>query len=92
MRTAVLVLALLVPATALAAGSPSATTGAAKNVAQGTATVTGTVDPQGMATTYRFEYGTSTSYGLQTAESDADSGTGTVAATAGLTGLTTDTT
>ena len=68
MRAAVLVLALLVPATAVAAGPPSATTGAAKNVTQTAATVTGTVDPQGMATTYHFEYGTSTSYGLQTAE------------------------
>jgi hypothetical protein len=92
MRTAVLVLALLLPATAVAAGPPSAVTGAAKNVGQSTATVTGTVDPQGMATTYRFEYGTSASYGLQTAESDAGSGTGAVDASASLTGLTTDTT
>jgi hypothetical protein len=92
MRVAVLVLALLVPAVAVAAGPPSATTGAAKNVTQTAATLTGTVDPQGTATTYRFEYGTSTSYGLQTAESDAGSGTGSVDASANLTGLTTDTT
>jgi hypothetical protein len=92
MRVAVLVLALLVPAAAVAAGPPSATTGAAKNVTQAAATVTGTVDPQGMATTYRFEYGTSTSYGLQTAEVDAGSGTGAVDASANLSGLTTDTT
>ena len=52
----------------------------------------GTVDPQGMATTYRFEYGTSSSYGLQTAEVDAGSGTGAVDASATLTGLTNDTT
>ena len=45
-----------------------------------------------MATTYRFEYGTSTSYGLQTAEADAGSGTGAVDASANLGGLTTDTT
>ena len=45
-----------------------------------------------MATTYRFEYGTSTSYGLQTAEADAGSGTGAVDASADLSGLTTDTT
>jgi hypothetical protein len=92
MRVAVLVLALLVPAAAVAAGPPSATTGAAKNVTQSAATVTGTVDPQGSATTYRFEYGTSSSYGLQTAESDAGSGTGAVDASANLGGLTTDTT
>jgi hypothetical protein len=92
MRAAVLVLALLVPAAAVAAGPPSATTGSATSVTQAGATVTGTVDPQGMATTYRFEYGTSTSYGLQTAESDAGSGTGAVDASANLSGLTTDTT
>jgi hypothetical protein len=88
----VLVLAVLVPSAAVAAGPPSATTGAAKNVTQSAATVTGTVDPQGSATTYRFEYGTSSSYGLQSAESDAGSGTGAVDASANLGGLTTDTT
>ena len=92
MRAAVLVMALLVPASAVAAGPPSATTGAAKNVTQAAATVTGSVDPQGTATTYRFEYGTSTSYGLQTTEADAGSGTGAVDASADLGGLTTDTT
>jgi hypothetical protein len=86
-----LALALLVPAAAVAAGPPSATTGTAKNVTQSAATVTGTVDPQGSATTYRFEYGTSTSYGLQTEEADAGSGTGAVDASANLSGLTTDT-
>jgi hypothetical protein len=92
MRVAALVLALLVPAVAVAAGPPSATTGAATAVGQTTATVNGTVDPQGMATTYRFEYGTSSTYGLQTDEHDAGAGTGSVDAQADLTGLTTDTT
>jgi hypothetical protein len=92
MRAAALVLALLFPATAAAAGPPSATTGAASSVTQTSATVAGTVDPQGTATTYRFEYGTSTSYGLQTADADAGSGTGAVDASAALTGLTSDTT
>jgi hypothetical protein len=94
MRAAALVLALLVvpAAVAVAAGAPSATTGAASSVAQSSATVGGTVDPQGMATTYRFEYGTSSSYGLQTADVDAGSGTGAVDASANLTGLTSDTT
>jgi hypothetical protein len=92
MRAAVLLLALLVPATAVAAGPPSATTGAASSITQTSATVSGTVDPQGTATTYRFEYGTSASYGLQTADVDAGSGTGAVHASANLTGLTSDTT
>src|SRR3954451_12082672 len=94
MRGAALVLALLVvpAAVAVAAGAPSATTGAASSVTQSSATVGGTIDPQGMATTYRFEYGTSSSYGLQTADVDAGSGTGAVDASANLTGLTSDTT
>jgi hypothetical protein len=94
MRAAALALALLVvpAAVAVAAGPPSATTGAANGVTQSSATVNGTVDPQGMATTYRFEYGTSSSYGLQTGDVDAGSGSGSVDASATLTGLTSDTT
>jgi hypothetical protein len=92
MRVAALVLALLAPAAAVAAGPPSATTGAATGVSQTTATVNATVDPQGTATTYRFEYGTSSSYGLQTGEHDAGAGSGAVDVQAGLTGLTSDTT
>jgi hypothetical protein len=94
MRLAVAVIALLLAlaATAPAAGPPAATTGASSDLGQTTATVTGTVDPQGMATTYHFEYGTSTSYGLATAEQDAGSGTGAAAVQAALAGLTSDTT
>jgi hypothetical protein len=89
---AALALTLLVPAVAVAAGPPDATTSAASNVAQTTATIAGSVNPQGTATTYHFEYGTSTSYGLQTDEQDAGSGTAAVDVHADLTGLTTDTT
>src|SRR4051812_43819168 len=94
MRLAVVVLAmlLLIAAAAPAAGPPAASTGAATGVGQTTATVTGTVDPQGMATTYHFEYGTSSSYGLQSGEQDAGSGTGAADVQAALTGLTSDTT
>jgi hypothetical protein len=94
MRVAVAVIAVLlvVAAAAPAAGPPTATTGAAQAIGQTSATVTGTVDPQGMATTYHFEYGTSTSYGLTTADQAAGSGTGAVDVQAALTGLTSDTT
>jgi hypothetical protein len=94
MRVAVVIIAvLLVVATAApAAGAAVATTGPAKDIGQTTATVTGTIDPQGSDTTYRFEYGTSTSYGLTTAEQSAGSGTDAVAVEAALTGLTSDTT
>jgi hypothetical protein len=94
MRLAALVacLVLVFAAVALAAGPPIATTGTATDLGASTATVTGSVDPQGNATTYHFEYGTSSSYGLQSEEHDAGSGTGAVAVQAALTGLTADTT
>jgi hypothetical protein len=88
MRAFAAVLALMAPA----AVPPSATTGAATSVAQTSATLTATVDPQGTATTYHFEYGTSASYGLQTGELDAGSGTGATSVQAALTGLTSATT
>jgi hypothetical protein len=85
-------LGLAFSAVALAAAPPVATTGAAEALGTSTATVTGTVDAQGNATTYHFEYGTSASYGLQSAEHDAGSGTGAVDVQAALTGMTADTT
>jgi hypothetical protein len=87
-----LAFALLAPTAAVAAGPPDATTGGGSNVAQTTATIAGTVNPQGFATTYHFEYGTSTSYGLQTTDQDAGDGTAAVDVHADLTGLTSDTT
>ena len=52
----------------------------------------GTVDPQGAATTYTVEYGTTASYGLTTTARDAGDGAGPVAVSVPLTGLTSDTT
>ena len=53
------------PASA-AAAPPSATTGSPSSVGQSSATVNGTVNPNGQSTTYYFKYGTTTTYGLQT--------------------------
>jgi hypothetical protein len=91
---AVIVALLALPAAAEAQNPapPTATTGTATAIAQTTATLAGTVDPNGAATTYHFEYGTSTSYGLQTADQSAGSGDGAVAVQAALSGLTSDTT
>jgi len=47
-------------------GGPNATTGAASNVTKDSATLNGTVNPEGAPTTYHFEYGTSTAYGSAT--------------------------
>jgi phosphodiesterase/alkaline phosphatase D-like protein len=71
---------------------PSATTGSASNLAQSSATIAGTVNPNGTDTDYYFQYGTSTSYGANTASVDAGSGSADVAASANLTGLNSGTT
>jgi phosphodiesterase/alkaline phosphatase D-like protein len=67
--------------------APVATTGAASAVTLTSATVAGTVDPNGHATSWYFEYGTSTSYGTKTAAKSAGGGTNPVAVSAPLTGL-----
>lgn len=80
------------PAPASAAASPpSVTTGSASNISQSNATVTGTVNPNGQATTYFVEYGPTTSYGTQTNAVSLGSGTTPVAVHATLYGLTPNT-
>jgi hypothetical protein len=72
--------------------APAATTGPATNVGQTTATIAGSVNPQGLATLYHFEYGTSSGYGLTTDDHDAGAGANAVDVQADLIGLTSDTT
>ncbi|HWK25251.1 MAG TPA: hypothetical protein VNS09_01735 [Solirubrobacter sp.] len=67
-------------------------TGPAESITTGSAVVTGTVNPGGEATTYQFDYGTTTAYGLSTPQVDAGAGTDPVAARATLTNLTENTT
>ena len=86
-------LLLALPAAASAqTGAPAATTGAATAVERTTATLSGTVDANGAATAYRFEYGTTAAYGLQTAERPAGSGTEPVAVEAPIATLSPSTT
>jgi Purple acid Phosphatase, N-terminal domain len=82
----------LTSAGAAAAATPSAITGPVTSVGPTTATATGTVNPNGQATTWYVEYGTSTSYGTKTANASAGSGTANTAVSASLTGLTPGTT
>jgi phosphodiesterase/alkaline phosphatase D-like protein len=70
----VLVLGALVPAVALAASSPTVQTGAATNVTTGSAVLTGTVNPNGAATGYSFDYGTSSALGAVTTSKRAGHG------------------
>ena len=71
---------------------PTATTGSASGVAQASATLSGTVNPNGQATSDYFEYGTTANYGLQTPAVNAGSGTTDTPASADLTGLSSSTT
>jgi hypothetical protein len=73
---------------------PDVTTAAASGITPVTATVAGTVAPNGTPTTYRFEYGPTTAYGgvAPAQPADAGSGTGVVAVDADLTGLRAETT
>lgn len=71
---------------------PTASTGAASQLSDTSVRVNGSLNPKGQATTYYFQYGTTTGYGLQTRPLDAGSGTGNEAVHAVLGGLTPRTT
>jgi multidrug efflux pump subunit AcrA (membrane-fusion protein) len=76
----------------LGAQAVSATTGSATSPSDTAVTLTGTVNPGGIDTSYYFEYGTSTNYGSSTATVDAGSGMTAVQVSATVTGLNPDTT
>jgi hypothetical protein len=70
---AVLIGALWLPAHALAA-APTVTTGKATKIGPTTATLHGTIDPNGTATSYKFQIGPTRLYGGQTALQSAGGG------------------
>ena len=61
-------IAALLLSAVFAQAAPVATTGAAESVTTGSAVVNGTVDPNGEATRYWVEYGTTSAYGVKSAE------------------------
>src|SRR5262245_14675670 len=65
--------ALVLPASALAA-APTVTTGGVALITQNSAKLKGTVDPNGTATNYIFQYGTTRLYGAQSAPQSAGAG------------------
>jgi hypothetical protein len=79
--------ALIIAAPASAAARPSVSTGAAREVGYNTATLTGTVNPNGANASYYFQYGPTKAYGSQTAIADAGGGTHAVKAATAVTGL-----
>jgi len=70
--------------------APKVITGSASSVTQNSATLNGTVNPKGEATTYHFEYGTDTSYGSATSSSSAGAGTSDVSVNSAISGLISD--
>jgi hypothetical protein len=87
-----LTLALAVPAVAIAAGPPRVTTDAATALSSTGATLNGTVNPNGNATTYYFEYGPTKTYGTKTAVVNTGSGNAKSPVSAPVSGLTASTT
>jgi hypothetical protein len=72
---------------------PATTTGMSTKVMTSSATLNGTVNPNGLSTTYYFEWGTTTSYGntIPSTPASAGSGTSGVHVSADITGLSPDT-
>ena len=73
----------------LSGAAPSAATSPASAVTGSAATLNGELDPQGAETSYRFEYGLTTSYGTSVPVPEASAGSGTTAegVSQALTGL-----
>src|SRR5436190_17590030 len=71
---------------------PTVATSAHTNLTPTSVTLNGTVNPKGSATTFEFQFGTTSSYGFSSGPVSAGSGTSNVPVTANLTGLTPDTT
>jgi hypothetical protein len=73
---------------------PDVSVGAASAITTTSATVSGTINPAGIAATYQFEWGTDSDYGNVAPATPVDAGDGTVdvPATANLSGLTPGTT
>ena len=71
---------------------PAATTGSATSITSTSATLNGTVNPNGVSTGAFFQYGTTTSYGYTTSSQVIGSGTSDVSVTDTLTGLSANTT
>jgi hypothetical protein len=80
-------LALLVAPGAAAAQQFDVVTGPAEAITPTSATLTGTIDPDGSPRTYHFEIGSTTAYGLQTPEQATGSGAEPETVKAGVSGL-----
>ena len=87
-----LVLGGLAPGVALAAGSPTVSTGAATKVTTTSVVLNASVTPNGHKTGYSFSYGTTTAFGAATPTRNAGRGARPVAISQPVSGLTPGTT
>ncbi len=67
--------------------APHASTGSARHVSGSSAELTGNVNPRGQETSYYFQYGPTTAYGIQTPTAAAGGGTGGVKVNQVVSGL-----
>jgi hypothetical protein len=81
------VLILGVSAVAVAASSPTVATGPESHVTDTTAQLHGTINPNGSATAYYFQWGLTTAYGVNSAAHSAGRGTKPVSVSATAAGL-----
>lgn len=72
--------------------APEVTTGSTTLITSSSATLNGTVNPNGLSTDYYFEWGQTTSYGNQTTSVSAGSGETAINVSEDITGLTDSTT
>ena len=82
-----LVVSLALAGTVAAATGPSVSTSAASSVSPNAATLNGSVNPNGVATTWYFDYGTTARYGSKTAAQNAGAGTSNIAVSANVAAL-----
>jgi hypothetical protein len=92
-RRPTLLLATLLGLTAIVAvayaqqAAPTVSTGQATNVKQQSATLHGTVRPNGASASWYFQIGTTTAYGAKTSNRTVSAGQGTKSVSRGVTGL-----
>ncbi len=85
---AVLVVGASITGGALAAASPTVSTGPVANVTNTTVVLKGHVDPNGAATDYLFNFGPTDAYGINSAVGGAGAGSKPLAVSKKITGLT----
>ena len=85
---AVVAVGLTTVGIAAAASTPAVTAESAINVANTTATLTATINPNGSATGYSFQYGPTSAYGLSTNSHRIGAGTRPVTVHINIAGLT----